>query len=307
MSPRSRCTNSPSDCPSRFPWRIGSLAVLILVVSLTAYFALQNPSKRPRSSQFTAPAQQEQPEVDVLYSKKRIEAGTKLERQMFIAAPIRIDSSARDVVPADNGLIYGRFAARDINANMPLLYDDVAPSLTLSPFTIPAGYSLATVAVNLASGLESFAKPNTRVDVLWTYTENDRRKVATIVRFVKVVFAGQDPINPRGSSTTVTLLVKSEEAKRIELAKRLGWVTLALVGEEKGYIQAVEPDTLTIDDLLKTSDDLPKTSRDTAQNNQEPATHNGVIYRTDPRTGNQLRYLLENGRWRLDRSFVGNK
>lgn len=196
------------------------------------------------------------------------------------------------------------FAKRLINANMPIVRDDIDDNPPLNLLQIPPGYRASTITVDSRSGVEGFAKPNSRVDVLWTYTQDGRKKVATIARFVKVLSVagatqaeGQKvSVNSKGG-TTVTLLVTEKDAKKIELARTLGAISLSLVGEQETGTKSNEPDTITIQDLI---------GRPAVTEVAEVA-NDGVMYTSDPRTGRQLRYVLRNGRWSLDRSFAGGE
>ena len=125
---------------------------------------------------------------------------------------------------------------------------------------------------------------------------------ATIARFVKILSVGgqTSAVGERaivGGSTTITLLVTEKDAKKIELARTLGALSLSLVGDEETKQTSDQPDTITIQDLIGTP----------VQKKEAPVevANDGVMYTSDPRTGRQLRYVLRKGRWQLDRSFAG--
>ena len=163
-------------------------------------------------------------------------------------------------------------------------------------FIIPPGYRAVTIIVNSRSGVEGFAKPNSRVDILWTYNQGGKKNVATISRFVKVLsVSGQTNAvqNARvavgAKGTTVTLLVTEKDAKKIELARSLGALSLSLVGDQEIRTATGEPDTVTIQDLIGRP----------ANNQPTEVSNDGVMFTTGP-DGRQVRYVLQNGRWAVD-------
>ena len=290
-------------------WLVGCLVSVILVLVIAIVIIAQNTDASTDASGNVAavanPAVMDQgalsPTVEVLVAASRIEEGARLEPHMFNPVPMDADKTPMAVVrAADRDTIIGKFAKRMINANTPMVMDDVVDVPPLSSFHIPPGYRAATIRVDARQGVEGFAKPNSRVDILWTYSQDGRKKVATIARFVKVLsVAGMTKADTEKAAikkeTTVTLLVTEKDAKKVELARSLGQLSLSLVGDQETSTKTAEPDTITIQDLIGRP----------AQAEPTEVANDGVMYTSDPRTGRQLRYVLRNGRWALDRSFAG--
>lgn len=285
------------------------LVVLILVLAGAIFLVAQggeNAETQPSaevSQEIASSSSSILPSVSILMAATRIEEGTRIESFMFNPVNMDTDKVAANAVRAEDlRNIIGKFAVRLINANMPLLSEDLSEVRPLSSFNIPPGYRAVTIMVDARSGVEGFARPNSRVDVLWTYTENGQQRVATISRFVKVLaVAGETQggaqranVN-QNQNTTVTLLVTEKDARKIELARTLGTLSLSLVGDSEVNNPSADPDAVTIEDLV---------GRQAVANNQPQEEKNdGVMYTTDPQTGRQLRYVLRKGQWSLDRSF----
>ena len=292
---------------AKMRWLIGCLVIVILVlVAAIMFLAQSGVEPQPPQAPVDVPAPEvQQKTVDILYAATRVEEGTKLEPQMFKALPMDADQLPMAAIRSQDGdKVYGKFAARLINANMPLVADDFVAERPVNSFNIPPGYRAITISVDVRAGVEGFARPNTRVDVLWTYTQENKKKVATIARFIKILsVAGQ--VSPNGEkaavtqSTPITLLVTERDAKKIELARGLGELSLSLVGEHESAQSDTEPDAVSIADLIGQPAAQP------AQAEPVQPQHDGVMYTSDPHTGRQVRYVLVNGRWSLDRSFGG--
>jgi pilus assembly protein CpaB len=288
-------------------WLVGCLVSVIFVL-IVAVVIIANKSDAKEDAGPVASQKVEDPAsgmIDVLVASSRIEEGSELTPQMFTAVPMDPDKTPMAVIRAkDLESVTGKFSSRLINANMPIVLDDVADNPPLRAISIPPGYRAVSININSVSGVEGFAKPNSRVDILWTYSKGGRKEVATISRFVKVLSvggntsaAGQRVNVSKKGGTTVTLLVTEKDAKKIELARSLGSISLSLVGDSETHTSGNEPDSITIQDLIG----RPATAQ-TAE-----VANDGVMYTSDPRSGRQLRYVLRNGRWALDRSFAGGE
>lgn len=287
-------------------WLVAGMIVVISLL-LGAIFVILSSGDQGSAPQTVTDAQQSAAPVaaaqaEVLVASVRIEEGARLEPHMFNTVPMDEDRLPMGVVQASQAPnVIGKFANRLINANMPLVMDDVSEMPPVKSFNIPPGYRAVTITVDARSGVEGFAKPNSRVDVLWTYAAEGKKKVATISRFVKVLsVAGSQEAGPDRAAltgtTTVSLLVTEKDAKKIELARTLGTLSLSLVGDQETATPSGEPDTITINDLI---------GKPAQKSEPAEVANDGVMYTSDPHTGKQLRYVLRNGRWALDRSFGG--
>ena len=294
---------------------VGLLALILILLFVVIYIAQFDPGEA-ESAENTGASGTEQaavnPEpigssVDIVVTAQRIEKGTMLQGYMFRKKPWEADQLPEGaVVWQEIDAISGKFAGDLINANIPLTRDKITTERPLSAIPIPPGYRAVTIEVDRRSGVEGFARPNTRVDILFTYTAGDGSKqVATIVRFCKVLSVGGQTANaeqaqkgnvPIEAKTTVSLLVTEKDAKKIELARTIGSLTLSLVGTEDTLEGREDPETVDIYDLLGT----PRPEEEVIA---EEESYDGVMYSQDPKTGKTRRYVLKGGKWRLDQGY----
>ncbi|MCC6933388.1 MAG: Flp pilus assembly protein CpaB [Deltaproteobacteria bacterium] len=241
--------------------------------------------------------------VNVLVTRQRIEEGTPFDfNAMFIEEPRSRSQLPINYFPANRKLeLTGRFAKTMINASTPLLEEHITDVQPVSTLQIPVGFRAITITVDARRGVEGWAKPNSRVDVLWTYNDPDgTKKVATIVRFVKVLSVagqtanapqqgqqqGQTPAAAPQGETTVTLLVEEREAKKIELARTLGELSLSLIGNEAPK-QPQNEKPVTLRDIIGDPNDK----------SPEELPADGRMYTKDAQTGELVLYELRKGRW----------
>ncbi len=274
--------------------------IVALVIALVVTFKSPSPEQvQPAVASNPTPVQTSST-VNILVSRQRVEKGAQLQAYMF-------EPRAYDVEDLPSGALLQKdlarvvnsqqFAGKLINANEPLLESSISGSRPITAIEIPPGHRAVTITVDARTGVEGFAKPNSRVDVLWTYKAPDgRRRVTTIVPFAKVLSVA-GATNTEGNkarvqgkdTTTVTLLVTIQQAKKVELARTLGALTLSLVGEQETLVDEGQNAEVTLDDLLP---------RENVR--QEEIPTDGVMYMTDPTTGKKIRYILVKGRWQRD-------
>lgn len=286
-------------------WLVGCLVSIIIVLAAAFIIVAQNSNKdkgeavatEQPSAQVPAPGK-----ADVLVAIARIEEGTQLKDVMFTA--VMMDDS--QVPPGglrkkDLPFVLDKFAARLVSPNVPVVMEDITDKRSFSSLNIPAGYRAVTITVDRRSGVEGFARPDSRVDVLWSYVKDGRQQIATIVRFTKILsVAGMTANNPNApaandqGATTVTLLVTEKDAKKIELARTMGTLSLSLVGGDEVDQPKVDPDPVDINKVLDIPDEKVTPKEESAD---------GIMYSTDPKTGKQIRYVLKNKRWVLDKEF----
>ncbi|MCB0358151.1 MAG: Flp pilus assembly protein CpaB [Bdellovibrionales bacterium] len=305
MATRFGAASPAQTYAAKVRWLVGCLIAVILVLVVTLIFVAQgsNESAAPQAADQASDVAYATPVVptaDILVASQRIEAGTALMPFMFQEQAVHQDRIPDGAVLArDKASIAGKFAKSLINANLPLLKEDVTDRPPISAVTgaIPPGYRAVTITVDARSGVEGWAQPNTRVDVLWTYKDRDAStKVATIVHFSKILSVGGvtgiDSGSPTRNAqqpavTTVTLLVTELDAKKIELARQTGVLSLSLVGEKDTGRVGANPEVVDLSSLLPRAPEAP---------GEEPAA-DGVMYSKDPVTGKMMKYELKNGRW----------
>ena len=237
--------------------------------------------------------------VKIFIARQRIEEGALLTEQLFLEETRKPMDVPRDAVTSDQraNVFNGKYAKVLINPNSPLINDYITATPPISELQIPSGFRAITITVDARRGVEGWAKPGSRVDILWTYTDTDgSKKVATIVRFVKVLsVAGQQGMAPDqnranvGGDTTITLLVEEYDAKRIELARTLGELSLTLAGGIETAKQSSEDKPVTADDVLGRTANAEKIKEETPPD--------GRMYMKDPATGDMVLYELRKNRW----------
>ncbi len=304
MATRFGAASPAQTYAAKVRWLVGCLIMVILVLVVTLVFVARGGPEEQAEDTGTSPdvayATPVAPTVDILVAGQRIEAGTALMPFMFNEQSVHQDRIPEGAVLArDKATIAGKFSKNLINANLPLIRTDLTDVRPISAVTssIPPGYRAVTINVDSRSGVEGWAQPNTRVDVLWTYTDRDRsQKVATIVHFSKILSVGGatsiEGASARGAnanSTTVTLLVTELDAKKIELARTTGKLSLSLVGEKETGKVAAAPEPVDIYSLIPRAQEAP----------EEPAS-DGVMYTRDPVTGKMTKYELKGRRWKRD-------
>jgi pilus assembly protein CpaB len=124
-----------------------------------------------------------------------------------------------------------------MNSNEPLLISKLSGTTTVEGVssTIEQGYRAVSVQITDVSGVAGLIQTNSRVDVLFTRPGTmAEATTSTILQNVKVLSTGRliptgqtvDPRTPK--SPVVTLVLKPEDAQKLELAKNQGRISLSL-------------------------------------------------------------------------------
>lgn len=164
-------------------------------------------------------------EIDIVVPKGRIEEGVRLDASMFTTVAIEQDKVPLAAVRKnDMNQIIGKFSTQPLAPNVPLNFDNISSFRELGA-CLPAGYRAVKITVDSHSGVEGFAKPNSRADVLWTFTQDGQQKITVIASFLKVISIGEFKA---ANVNTITLAATEKDAKKIELAKTLGTLSLSL-------------------------------------------------------------------------------
>ncbi|OVE80341.1 Flp pilus assembly protein CpaB [bacterium J17] len=300
MATRFGASNPARAYQTKMRWFIACLICLCVLLIVSVFLISRSPATANSvdTPAPTPPVEVAAPTVKVLVAVKRIEEGAELREHMFDPRPWDPERlPAKAILSKDMARVRGKFAKHMIAANLPILEDSITEVRPVSALNIPPGYRAATIDVNNRSAVEGFAKPNTRVDVLWTYTGPDgRRKVSTIIRFAKVLSVGgvtsvEKSKAQVSGNTNVTLLVTERDAKKIELARTIGSLSLSLVGDQESVKKTEEPDTIDLYDLVQ---------RPVVEGTEE-IPNEGVMFSKDPQTGRQVKYVLRKGRWVKDK------
>lgn len=194
----------------------------------------------------------------VVAAARDLGAGTRLRK-----ADLKLVSIDDDTVP--RGAIFDQNAALDrvllfpTNTNEPLTTSKLTRMAGAEGFAamIEPGKRAVAVSITDTSSAGGLIQPRSHVDVLFTRTGTMREALtSTILQDVIVLsigrtteIASQDgksssstAIRPTGQTQAATLLVTPEEAKKLELAKNQGKISLALRNPlDKSTDQESEP------------------------------------------------------------------
>lgn len=253
--------------PSRYQEKLRLLVVLGILIAIIVGFVIvllltSAQSTATQSAPIVAPPLQE-PQIEmleVLIPVQRIEAGTAFEPVMFRReSRPKVGLSMSVVREFDQ--IRGGYARSLIIPDQPLHEEYVTRSKPTNMITanIPEGYRAVTIRVDAKSGVEGWALPGARVDVVWASEIRNQQAITVIVENAKVLSAERNS-NPNAEMkadgpipSTVTLLVTADEAKKIQLASISGSLSLSLRGD-RDTGKGSNSGSITVDDLLSNGD-----------------------------------------------------
>lgn len=228
--------------------------VAVCLFSAIAFLFLYRPEPKEVTKTVVVEKQAEIKMVDVLVPIQKVDAGTPLEPAMF-RREARPQVGVTNRVIKDFEEIKGTYARSLIVPGQPLYRDyvtNVRPTNALTA-NIPEGFRAVTIRVDARSGVEGWARPGAKVDVVWASRINGQPGVTVIVQNAKVLSAERDldaatkPGQPVPS--TVTLLVTANDANKIQLATTTGSLSLSLRGDNDPG-KGVSGNSITVDDLL---------------------------------------------------------
>jgi pilus assembly protein CpaB len=176
---------------------------------------------------------------EVVAAAHDMPAGTVLKEADVKKVKV-VDRDLPKTAIRDIQLVVRRPLLFPVNANEPLSAAKVA-SVTGPeglPSTIKHGMRAISVPVTDASSVAGLVQPRARVDVLFTRTGSMAEAVTTTIledvevmsigRNTEVSSAQTDPRAARPQAQAATLLVTPEQARKLELAKNQGKISLAL-------------------------------------------------------------------------------
>ncbi|MCB0344467.1 MAG: Flp pilus assembly protein CpaB [Bdellovibrionales bacterium] len=301
MATRFGSSYSTKKLSRQVRWIIACLSGIILVLCGTLAMVLlqlnESENQTPPPGVALASDKPPAPTTTILTARRRIEVGEQLTLDMFNENSFLEALVPQDAIRADQReFLIGKFSTLLLDSGASITKTSISNKKPISALYIPPGYRAFTILVDPRSGVEGYAKPGSRVDVLWSFLGDDKqRQVASVVRYSRVLsVAGATEVETMPSlnnlqTTTVTLLVTENDAKRLELARSLGQLSLSLVGDS-------EP-------LQLKDNDRPVTIADIIPQTHEPEDPNysGSIFYRDPVTGKMMKYLLDDrGRWKQE-------
>ncbi|MBK5915466.1 Flp pilus assembly protein CpaB [Rhodocyclus purpureus] len=172
----------------------------------------------------------------VVVATEKIEAGAPIDPAKLKAIAWPYGSAPPEAV-ADPAQLAGRVTRQEIWAGQPVLVSLLLPVDSRGGLAaiISEGMRAVTVRVDDVIGVAGFVLPGSMVDVLATFKDDKGKEVAKIVLSrVKVLAVAQetagDPAKPKVVKA-VTLELSPQEAERLDLARNVGKLSLALRNE----------------------------------------------------------------------------
>jgi pilus assembly protein CpaB len=178
--------------------------------------------------------------VKVLVPEKPIKAGQKLSeatyREMFWP---------RNNIPEgaimDKSEVKDMYAKVDFPAGQPITRTNFTNQINQMTLPVTQGNRAVTIDVDATSGIEGFAQPGTRVDVVLTYTDGGQLTSEVIVQNARVLSAGGETKtgsdrpgwdSAARSVRTITLDVAPQDALKITTSRQLGRLNLMMRSED---------------------------------------------------------------------------
>ncbi len=215
---------------------LGGLGFFLISGGL-AYLLLREPAPVQKTqSAKVAVVEDEIKMVEVLIPVQEVKSGAPLEPRFFRKEERpQIGVSGRVVRSFEE--INGHYARSLIVPGQPLHRDYITAVKPTSVLTtnIPEGFRAVTIRVDARTSVEGFVRPGAKVDVEWATRINGQPGIVTIVENAKVLSAErQTQVNPNTGApvpSTLSLLVSSQDAKKIQLASTTGKLSLSLRGD----------------------------------------------------------------------------
>ncbi len=243
-------------------------------------FTLSGSEKQPSTTVSVQPIEDL---VSVLVPVRDIQVGEQLNSSLFRFEK-RLGSTLPKGTITSVDQIADKYARVSLTQGMIVTEEHIVSSKPTNLITanIPEGYRAVTIRVNETSSVEGWARPGANVDVLWVGHIGGKQGLTTIVENAKVLSAERqvDSNTPMGASvpSTVTLLVTSQDAAKIQLAATTGTLSLLLRGDSDLSSSGIKT-ALTIDDLL---------GRQTSNPDSKIKRGDGIV-----KIGDQAFYLID--------------
>ena len=239
------------------------LLVLFFLLALSAFmvfYLLSSPDQSSKHNSVAVPVEQEEIQIkmtNVLVPVKEIAAGSELAPNMFkIESRPSVGITGRAVKNFE--AIKGYYSKSLIVPGQPLYMDYISADRPINTLTaaIPEGFRAVTIRVDQRSGVEGWARPGAKVDVVWASRIRGQPGVTVIVENAKVLSAERDTKTEtepgQAVPSTVTLLVSAKDAAKIQLAATTGSMSLSLRGDVDS-VGGNAVGSITVDDLLGSS------------------------------------------------------
>jgi len=207
----------------------------------------------------------------IVVAGRDIEAGTALAETDL--ATMKVDSNALpDNAMLATNLAVGKVIKIGLTKGQPILPSELAEEGAGYGVaaSLPPGFRLVTVDINEITGVAGFIQPKCRVDIVSTIQNDGKPITKTLLQSVLVFAVGgrtnpTAPIDPQAPAAhTVTLLVKPEDAERLELASTV--TRLRMVLKNGKDTDEVSGNGITLAELKGDADDAADPDGPTVQN-----------------------------------------
>lgn len=219
-------------------WLVGGLFCLVALLSIALVFSTK--AEVPASSgatQLTQPPEKAYASEEILVARQRIEERSPIQAEMLTTVRLPAEQVPLGALRAEDlSRVTGLYTTRLVSPESPITTDLLTSRAPQAELPIPAGYRAVTVPIDELSSNAFQVRPNQRVDLILTHPDtNGRPEVTPVVRMVKVLSIGnaRDPREERIGARSATLLVTMDDALRVELAKKLGTLSLILAGSDE--------------------------------------------------------------------------
>jgi Flp pilus assembly protein CpaB len=179
-------------------------------------------------------------------------------------------NSVPDGAIKDLSKIIGSFAANDLSKGEPVKSNHLSNSdgaTQSDTLNITQGMRALTIEVNAKRGIEGWALPSTRVDIVLTYLSDGELTSKVVVENAKVLSTGGDSstANERvgmkkskvSASSTVTVEVVPRDALKIETAQQMGTLSLHMRAQDDNKSSGVNSFTKNDFESAKNEDGQP--------------------------------------------------
>jgi len=276
--------------------RIVLFAIMALSLGgfgVVAWIATKPPAEAvaqaaPPTPEPVVEAPKPQPKVHILVAGRTVRAGSLLKPEEITSREFDEgtlpEGTTVDSVASRANLV-GAMVRRPIGAGEPLMLDNLMRpgdhgflAAVLSP-----GMRAVTIGVDAVSGTAGLIWPGDKVDVIMTHTIDSPRtplgqkvQARTVLRNARVIAIDQQMVQgavPGGAEAitarTVTIEVTGEQAQHVQIATRLGRLSLSVRSSEAGVEEELQATTAS--DIIP---DIDKTAP--RQNDQMLRLHSGV-------------------------------
>ncbi len=181
--------------------------------------------------------------VALLTFERPVSAGSRLD-----STPLKEVFWPRAQVPTgaifDHSEVRNQYAKVDIAADVPILRSHLTTEPIEAVLSVRSGFRAVTIEVDATQAIEGWALPGNRVDVLLTYYEDKNLTTKIIVQNARILsFGGSveslDRMRASGTNVrsrqigrTMTLEVTTQDALKVQTAKRLGSLSLVMRAPE---------------------------------------------------------------------------